>query len=41
MVQLKGNLMLACRSPGENVPVNLQTGTGKGAGARNVFSPTW
>ena len=30
-VQLKGNLMPACGSPGEKVQVNLQMGVGKGA----------
>ena len=37
MVQLKGNLMPARRLPGEHAWVNLQAGTGTGAGARNIL----
>ena len=36
-VQLKCNLMPARGLPGEKVRVNLQTGTCKGAGPRNIF----
>ena len=38
MVQLKGNLMPARGLPGEHTWVNLQTGAGLGAGARNQHS---
>ena len=38
MVQLKCNLMPACGLLGEKVWVNLQMGTGKGAGAHTFFT---
>ena len=36
-VQLKCNLMPACRLPGEKEQANLQMGVGKGTGVRNVL----